>query len=65
MTLTKVLTPRNGLPDVNDEEPTTLAEDLHERFPNDWLLNVLDSTQFASEHCLMDGCVVLMLLGWC
>jgi len=33
---------QRGLEDVVDEEPTTLAEDLHERFPSDWLMHVLD-----------------------
>lgn len=33
---------QHSLEDVVDEEPTTLAEDLHARFPDDWLLHVLD-----------------------
>jgi hypothetical protein len=37
----------HSLEDIVDEEPTTLAEDLREKFPTDWIMHVLDPSALA------------------
>mmetsp|Transcript_87974 Transcript_87974/g.226820 ORF Transcript_87974/g.226820 Transcript_87974/m.226820 type:complete len:838 (-) Transcript_87974:35-2548(-) len=37
----------NNLGDVHDEEPTSLAEDLKQNFPNDWLAHLLGASPWA------------------
>lgn len=35
---------KHSLEDIMDEEPTTLAEDMREKYPADWLMPILDAS---------------------